>query len=86
MPAASSASRSAVTRVTGFHCGLGRYGSRVPRLASVVTPLGSRPVSPRARRSGSVKAVPRLSMALASTALPRARMRTRYPPGPWTRS
>jgi hypothetical protein len=36
-PAASSASRSAVTRVTGFHCGLGWYGSRVPRLIAITS-------------------------------------------------
>jgi len=53
--------------------GIGRRpGGAVP--SSVLMPVGSRPVSPKASRSSRVNAVPRLMVGEASTAEPRAWM------------
>src|SRR5579862_7686044 len=50
------------------------------------TPSGSRPVSPSASRSGSVKAVPRFSSGIDSTDRPRSRTRATTPSAVMTSS
>jgi len=57
-----------------------------PWPSNVLTPVGSSPVSPNASRSVSVKAVPRLMVGEARTALPRAWIRAITPSGLGDRS